>query len=60
MVIKRYDMTRDDGMQEFLSGDYVLFEDHEDELLNAAWHLNKLQKKHDKLVQDIDELWREG
>ena len=64
MTIQRFDPTEIWGggvsMCTIDSGDYVLFDDYEDALLNAAWDLKELQKKYDNLVKAIGELYRDS
>lgn len=63
-MIERYDMQYDDCNNDFIGkdidGNYVLFEDYEDALLDAQYDLKELQKKYDKLIEKIGEIYREG
>jgi hypothetical protein len=57
-MINRYDTADYSGhMREDVSGDYVLFEDYEDALIDAQVDLKELQKKYDALVDKIQSLW---
>ena len=61
--IKRYDPEHDYGscwMELHSSGDYVLFEDYEDALIDAAYDLRVLQEKYDALVKKIGNIYKEA
>lgn len=64
MSIKRYDLERTDyedfDMVESSVGNYVLFDDYEDKLLDAKYDYDQLQKKYDRLIGILGELYREG
>ena len=60
--IKRYDPEHDYGscwMELHSSGSYVLFEDYEDVLTDAAYDFGVLQEKYDKLVEKIENIYKD-
>lgn len=63
-MIKRYDFEDAHGEDvepiERTFGEFVTFEDHEDALINAQIDFNELQKKYNKLVNTLGDLYREG
>ena len=61
--IKRYDPEHDYGscwMELHSSGDYVLFEDFEDAIIDAAYDLRVLQGQYDSLVEKINDICRDA
>jgi hypothetical protein len=47
-------------MVENSKGDYVLFDDYEDKLLDAKYDYDQLQKRYDALVYKLGELYQEA
>lgn len=62
--VDRWDMERVDYEDYCMvlssSGDYVMFEDYEDKLLDAKYDYDQLQKKYDRLIGILGDLYREG
>lgn len=59
--VKRYDTADYSGhMREDVSGDYVIFEDYEDALIDAQADLKEIQKKYDNLLNTLGMLYQEG
>ena len=59
--ITRYDADHEAGCMFACSdGDYILFEDYEDKLLDAKYDYDQLEKKYDKLVNKLGSLYQEA
>ena len=65
MTVQRYDLWESDfgdgsAMVESHEGDYVLFEDYEDALINAQVEFDTLKRDYDNLVKAIGEIYRDA
>ncbi len=62
-TVTRCDLESDYGggyMRIHASGDYVTYEDYENDILDIKYDLDILQKKYDRLVEKLGELYRES
>lgn len=61
-MVQRYSINEcaSTGMDHNDEGDYVLFDDYEDKLLDAKYDYDQLQKKYDRLIGILGDLYREG
>lgn len=64
MTVQRYDLVWEDYetgyMEKSNHGDYVLFDDYEDALINAQVEFDTLKRDYDNLVKAIGELYRDA